>query len=158
MSTRRDNTRARRRFINRPGVLPGLFGAGLLAALAALRTVAAADLNSVTLAGRTLRWDCWFRQHFGAPCPLCGLTRSVLVTLQGQIELALRLNWAGPLLVAGLLLVAVALVGVALCEQTPRARSAAARMRAQLRVGATAYAGLFVAVLLAHWFGELWLR
>jgi hypothetical protein len=139
------------RFFARPGRVPGLCGALLLAQLLALRLIASADADSVTLAGRALHWGCWFRQYFGVPCPLCGMTRSVLVTLQGQLTLAWQLNWAGPVFVAGLLLLALALLGVMLCAQTPRARAFVLPLQRGLRLGATAYAALFLVVFLTHW-------
>ena len=139
------------RLFARPGFVPGLCGVLLLAPLFVLRLVASADADSVTFAGRALHWGCWFRQHFGVPCPLCGMTRSTLVTLHGQINLALQLNWAGPVFVAGLLLLALALLGVMLCAQTPRARTLLPRLERALRLGATAYAALFIVVLFAHW-------
>ena len=139
------------RLCARPGVLPGLCGALLGAQLAVLRLVASADADSVTFAGRALHWGCWFRQHFGLPCPLCGMTRSTLLTLHGQFNLAMQLNWAGPFLVVGLLLLALALLGLMLCAQTTRTRAFTAQLERGLRVGATAYAALFLFVLLAHW-------
>ena len=71
------------RLINRPGIVPGLCGAALLAQLFVLRAIASANLDSVTFAGHTLDDVCWFRQRFGVPCPFCGMTRSVLLTQVG---------------------------------------------------------------------------
>ena|GEM_PF-750910 len=139
------------RWLNRPGVVPGLCGALLVAAPVVLRAVATADLNSVSFAGHALRWGCWFRQHFGMPCPFCGLTRSTLLTLQGQLGFALQLNAAGPLLVLGVLALGCALLALAFCAQAPRTRAAAERLRGRIQLGATAYAALFGAVLVAHW-------
>ena len=139
------------RWLNRPGVVPGLCGAALVAALGVLRAVATASLNSVSVAGHVLAWGCWFRQRFGVPCPLCGLTRSTLLTLQGQLSFALQLNPAGPLLALGLLALGCALLGLALCAQVPRARATAERLRGRIQFGATAYAALFIAVVVAHW-------
>jgi hypothetical protein len=116
-----------------------------------LRAVASADLNSVSVAGHVLTWGCWFRQRFGVPCPLCGMTRSVLLTLHGQLTPALQLNTAGPVLVFGLALLSCALLGLMLCAQLPRARGAGERLHRRIQFGATAYAGLLIAVLLAHW-------
>ncbi|MFL6211060.1 MAG: DUF2752 domain-containing protein [Pyrinomonadaceae bacterium] len=138
-------------WLNRPGVVPGLGGAALATALVGSRAVAAADLNSVTVAGHVLPWGCWFRQRFGVPCPLCGMTRSVLLTLHGQLTPALQLNPAGPMLVLGLALLSCALVGLLLCAQLPSARGAGERLRQRIQLSATVYAGLFVVVALTHW-------
>jgi hypothetical protein len=133
-------------WLNRPGVVPGCCGAALVAALVLARLVAFADLNSVTFAGHALSWGCWFRQQFGVPCPFCGLTRSTLLALQGQLSSALQVNPAGLVLVFGLFTLGCALVGVALSSP-----AAAARLRRRTQVGATIYAALFFFVLCAHW-------
>lgn len=147
-----------RAIVNRPGFVPGVCGALIIAQLFVLRLVANADLNSVTFAGRTLHWDCLFRQRFGVPCPTCGLTRSFLLTLHGQLNLALQLNPAGMLLVVGLFIFACALLCVTLCTQMRASDATAARLRQYLRFGATAYSGLFFVVLLTHWLSEIWPR
>jgi Protein of unknown function (DUF2752) len=144
------------KLINRPGSVPGLVGAALLASLAGLRLIASADLNSVTFAGHMLNGGCWFRQSFGVPCPFCGMTRSVLLTLHGQLASAWQLNPAGLLLTFGLSALGCALVVVLLCEQTRLGHDAALRLQQRLRFSATAYAALFVAVLTTHWLAVLW--
>ena len=144
------------RLINRPGIVPGLVGAMLLAQLFVLRAVASADLNSVTFAGHVLDSVCWFRQRFGVPCPLCGMTRSVLLTLHGQFTSAWQLNPGGLLLVLGLVALGCALICVLLCEQTRLGHGAALSLQRRLRFGATAYAGLFFVVLMTHWLAALW--
>lgn len=45
-------------------------------------------------------WRCPVRQLTGIPCPTCYLTRSVLATLQGDLDQALHWHAFGPLLVA----------------------------------------------------------
>ncbi|HEX8070211.1 MAG TPA: DUF2752 domain-containing protein [Pyrinomonadaceae bacterium] len=142
-------TRARA-LVNRPGFVPGAAGALILAQLLALRFFASASRDSITVAGRVLDWGCWFRQHFGVPCPACGLTRSTLFTIHGQLRTALQLNPAGPLFVAGLCALAAALLCVALCAATGR-QDALRRAQTLLRGGALAYAGLFFVVLFGHW-------
>ena len=159
MSARPDNLELRcaglasrlRRRLNLRGIVPGVCGAALVASLAVLRAVATADLNSVSVAGHVLAWGCWFRHSFGVPCPFCGLTRSLLLTLQGQPGDALRLNPAGPLLALGLLALGCALLVLMLYAQAPTAHSAAERLRGRIQLGATAYSALLIAVLLTHW-------
>lgn len=45
-------------------------------------------------------WRCPVRQLCGIPCPTCFLTRSVVATLQGDLDQALHWHAFGPLLVA----------------------------------------------------------
>ena len=143
-------------WINRPGSVPGLAGTALLASLAGLRAIASADLNSVTFAGHVLDGVCWFRQRFGVPCPFCGMTRSFLFTLHGQLTSAWQLNPAGLLLVLGLIALGCALVVVLLCEQTRLGHDVALRLQRRLRFGATVYATLFIAALAVHWLAAVW--
>lgn len=140
--------------MKRTRLMAGFMGAALLAALMALRAVASANAATVFFAGRELHWGCLFKACFGVPCPGCGLTRSTLLTLHGQLAPALQVNAAGPLLVAGL----VALAGALLCPALgARLHGDSLTLRAQrlLRGGALAYAGLLLGVLLGHWLAVL---
>ena len=139
------------------GRAPGFAGALLLAQLWLLRALAAADADHVFVMGRELRWGCLFRRAFGVPCPACGMTRGVLLTLHGQLGEALRVNPAAPVLALGVALFAAALVFVAVY---PSARDPLAfgRLHSRLRLASRAYAGLLFAVMLAHWIVALFGR
>jgi hypothetical protein len=135
-------------------VAPGVAGAAVFALLFVLRAVGTATTTSVTLAGRELHWGCAFRDAFGVPCPTCGMTRSVLLTLHGQLSDALTLNPGGPLLVAGGLLLGVALVALTSYRLASRASSGAVAGDALLRRfihSASAYGGVTTLVVMAHW-------
>src|SRR5712692_2950279 len=81
---------------------PFLVGVFLFLQLAAVRFLTWADTSRVWVLGRELHWDCWFKERFGIPCPTCGMTRSVILTLHGHLGQAIVLNAGGPALVAGL--------------------------------------------------------
>ncbi|MDT7541090.1 MAG: hypothetical protein QOE33_994 [Acidobacteriota bacterium] len=134
--------------------MPGLVGASILALLALLRVLASATPERVSILGREVVWACLFQRAFGVPCPLCGMTRGVLLTLDGHLGDALRLNPAAPLLVAGLILFAVALIFVAFYQHAHAALSVG-RLHARVRRASRAYAGLLFAVTLAHWIAEV---
>ena len=136
------------------GNMPGVGGALLLAQLAAARLLLSATTTDVFVAGRELRWGCFFKKLTGFPCPTCGLTRSILLTLQGDLGAALGLNPAGALLVLGALLLALALLGLAVGRRHLD-RLAAGRLHGRIRVGAGAYGALLLAVLLVHWLAEI---
>jgi hypothetical protein len=138
----------------RTGSTPGIVGALLLAQLWLLRSLASADADRVFIAGRELRWGCLFRRAFGLPCPACGMTRGVLLTLHGQFSDALRVNPAAPVLTLGVALFAAALVFVAVYQRAHDPLSSG-RLHARLRLASRAYAGLLFAVMLAHWVVEL---
>ncbi|MEO8028373.1 MAG: DUF2752 domain-containing protein, partial [Bryobacteraceae bacterium] len=87
-----------------------------LAALAQLLVVRLAfwsDGEHVFFLGAPFGTACSFRTHFGIPCPGCGLTRSVVLTLQGDLSQAMGLNPMGPAAVLGLVLLSAALRWVA---------------------------------------------
>jgi hypothetical protein len=97
---------------------------------------------------------CPFRLLTGLPCPGCGLTRSVVCTLHGDLASAMMFHPLGPLVVAALALaVLVELLGARLpgCLQAPRPGGAWGR--GVLRAGGAApwvAICLFVAVWLVR--------
>jgi hypothetical protein len=142
------------KWANRAGSAPGLVGALLLLQLAIVRSVASATPERAYLFGRELRWDCWFKQRLGFPCPTCGMTRSVLLSLHGQFTDAAQLNPAGLLLVLGLVAFSLALIFLMFYRER-RTSLAAGALHRRIRLGASVYGSLLVVVLFAHWLAEL---
>ena len=142
------------KWANRAGSAPGLVGALLLAQLALVRALASATSERAYLFGRELHWDCWFKQRLGFPCPTCGMTRSVLLSLHGQLREAAGLNPAGPLLVIGLVLFSLALIFLMFYRQG-HPSLAAGTVHRRIRLGASAYGSLLIVVLFAHWISEI---
>jgi hypothetical protein len=136
--------------LNRSGVVTGLGGAALVASLAVVRSLASATENTVFWMGSELHWECSFRQQFGIPCPACGMTRSVLLTLHGFWRSALEVNPGGPLLVLGVLLLGATLFAASFRSLT-RARPWPDAVFRRMTVAASIYGGLVSAVLLGHW-------
>ncbi|MDQ1557053.1 MAG: hypothetical protein QOD32_113 [Pyrinomonadaceae bacterium] len=133
---------------------PGLVGALVLLQLVSVRALASVVDGRVFVLGRELRWECWFKRGFNFPCPTCGLTRSVILTLHGRAGEAWQQNPAGLLLVCGLVLLGLALLYLAFyrTRHTPHASGA---IRRRIRIATKVYAHLLVAVLFAHWLVEL---
>lgn len=142
------------KWANRAGSAPGLVGALLLVQLALVRAVASATPERAYLFGRELRWDCWFKQRLGFPCPTCGMTRSVLLALHGQFGEAAGVNPAGLLLVLGLVLFSLALIFLMFYRQRHTSLAAGALHR-RIRLGASVYGSLLIVVLFAHWLTEI---
>jgi hypothetical protein len=136
------------------GATPGFVGALLLAQLAALRSLASATTERVFVFGRELTWGCLFQRAFGVPCPICGMTRGVLLTLHGHVSDALRLNPAAPILTLGVLLFALAMIFVAVYQRT-HAPLCTGRVHARVRLATRAYAGMLLVILCAHWIVEV---
>ena len=128
----------------------GVAGASLLAALAVVRVAASAGESAVFLAGRRLEWMCVFKELFGVPCPGCGLTRSLVHALGGDFRRAFDLNPGGPLLLLGLVALSAALLVSAFSQRAAAAPSSVIFPRT-IKLGATAYGGLLVFVLLVNW-------
>lgn len=73
------------------------------------RLALTADEARVYLFGRAIPWECAMRKA-GLPCPTCGMTRSMVMTLHGDFPSAWRLAPGGPVLLVGVLLTAVVLL------------------------------------------------
>lgn len=138
---------------DKPRLAAGLTGAALAAQLVLLRVVSAANESSVTLAGRELHWGCAFKQAFGIPCPNCGMTRSVVLALHGDLGRAFEINPAGPLLVMGGLLLSAVLLFAAFRRNGAGedGKSAGGSFMSRVMLGTAAYGGLVFAVLLVNW-------
>ena len=133
---------------------PGLVGAFVLLQLCVVRALASVSDGRVFVAGRELRWGCPFERSFEFPCPTGGLTRSIVHTLHGQFGEAWRLNPAGLFLVAGLLLLGLALIFLA-SHRRRRTPNASGAVHRRIRIYTKAYAHLLVIILFAHWIDEI---
>lgn len=130
-------------------MLGGSGGVALLASLALARGLTSADAAAVRVAGRELPAVCVSRLLLGVNCPGCGMTRSVLMTLGGDLSGALSVNPGGPLLVAALLLVGAQLLFMASRGGDAAGDSATRR----LLPWASVYAAAVASAMLIHWAG-----
>jgi hypothetical protein len=137
-------------FGSRPGVAAGLAGAIILAQAAAARLVLRADDAYVYVLGRRIVWACALKRRTGLPCPTCGLTRSLALSLHGDWARAWRLMPAGPVALAGLLALGAALLALAVLQRLG-ARKAEARVQECIRRGALIYAAAATVVWMAGW-------
>jgi hypothetical protein len=128
----------------KPGFAPLAAAVFLLAQLAAAATLLQATEEGVSLAGIPLGGACLFRRLTGLPCPTCGMTRSVVLSLHGHLAAALRVNPAGVFWVAAVAAIAAALLWLGWRQRT---------VVASRRVRTLALAqGVSVGVVLAlHW-------
>ncbi|HEX3598429.1 MAG TPA: DUF2752 domain-containing protein [Polyangiaceae bacterium] len=133
----------------KPGPAALVTAAALGAQLALLRFVLRADERRAYLFGHPVGVGCAFREHTGIPCPMCGVTRALGLSLHGELAHALRLFPAAPAACLGVAAGAVALVAAfILAWRNPGAARAFER---RLRQGALTYAGLCTAVWLTDY-------
>ena len=145
-----------KRFLSRPGIPPAVAGLTILFQAVLARIVLLADETRVYALGHPLQWACSFHQRFGLPCPTCGLTRSLVLTLHGQLARAWRVAPGGPALTLGVLFVAVGLLILAAVEFRSAERPFDKRrtertIRKGLEGGTLAWAGISTMVWLAGW-------
>jgi len=129
-------------------------GSAMILEAAAARLMLRADEASVYVLGRPIGWVCGLRSRLGLPCPTCGITRSVVLSLHGELGRAWQLAPAGPVVVFGLLAFAAALLVLAGAEWLG-ARKWGAAARSGLRRGALIYAGAATLVWIGGWVESL---
>ena len=134
---------------SRPGIASAVVGLILLAQIAAAGILLRATPDGVSLLGSRLGGVCSFRRLTGRPCPTCGMTRSIVLTLNGQIGAALRVNFAGPAWVVAVTTIAAALLWLAWRQSQGGADGSAADRR--VRLLALAQGAVFGALLATHW-------
>src|SRR6202012_4514090 len=108
----------------------------------------------VYLAGRALDFQCAFRAETGLPCPTCGLTRSVVMSLHGEFARAWSMAPAGPAAVAGLGAFAMGMPALAFTQWSP-AEDRTTWMRLWIRRGALVYGAAATIVWLGGWVAHL---
>jgi len=141
----------------RPGLASAALGTLLLAQIAAVGILLRASQDGVWLLGHPLGGVCWFQRLTGVPCPTCGMTRSIVLTLNGHLGTALRLNLAGPVWVLAVATLAVALLWLAWRERARGPdRSTVARRR--VRLLALVQGAAFGVALATNWIWALRIR
>jgi hypothetical protein len=114
------------------------------------RLLLRADDEQVFVLGRPIEWVCALRGRFGLPCPTCGLTRSVVMTLHGEFGAAWRMAPVGPVAVSGIIAFALAMLALA-CSQCAGALRWEAHTRQWIRKITAIYAAAAVAIWLGGW-------
>jgi hypothetical protein len=139
---------------SRPGFVASVTGATILLELVIGGLLFTADREMVRLAGFPLEVKCAFKARFGVPCPACGMTRSLVLTLHGDIATAAELNLGGPIAIFGMLGFAAAMLWLGWRQ---RRRPDDQLEVAQNRIRwVTAASGLaLIAIVCAHWVRQL---
>jgi hypothetical protein len=75
-----------------------------------VRLLFRADQGDVWFLGRKIAWVCSLRARLGLPCPTCGLTRGMVLTLHGDVAGAWLVSPAAPVFAFGLLAIGTGLL------------------------------------------------
>ena len=78
--------------------------------LIAVNLFTSATAKNAWFFGTDFHIGCWFKDYFGVSCPVCGMTRSVILTMHGDLATAFQLNVGGPLLISGVALFGVLMI------------------------------------------------
>lgn len=135
----------------RPAMAIGL---ALIANAILVNLLFRADTAQVWILGRPIVWACGMRQVFGIPCPTCGLTRSVVLSLHGELATAWSVAPAGILIAAGLVGFGVALLSLALVYRLS-ASGICESLRNWLTKAAWIYGGLLIFAGIGGWIASL---
>jgi hypothetical protein len=121
-----------------------------LADAIAARLLLRADSERVFVLGRPIEWVCALRSQLGLPCPTCGLTRSIVMSLHGELGMAWRMAPVGPVAVFGMIAFAVAMLFLAWLQGAGSFKWEA-QIRAGIRRGAMIYAAGVAVIWLGGW-------
>ena len=111
--------------------------------------LAGATVIHVALVSLSLpSWECPFFRLTGIPCPGCGLSRSVLLLLKGEVGAALRYHAFAPLFV-------LAFIALLLSILLPKSIIQPAIARAELTERKTGLTALILGGLILYWLARL---
>jgi hypothetical protein len=133
-----------------PGWAAGAAGLLLILQAAVAYVLLRADEERVYFLGRPLTWVCALKSSLHLPCPTCGMTRSLVLSLHGELTRAWHIAPGGPVFLFGMLALAACLLilsAIQVCGAVPWRELA----KSWVRRCAVAYAGIATMVWLAGW-------
>ena len=132
------------------GLAPLAAASLLLLGVGALRFLFEADGEHSWFLGRAFGSACWFRIHFGIPCPNCGMTRSLILAAHGEFVRSWRLAPGGAATVPTAVMVSLLLGALGAAMLWGRA-SFVRTLQSALRVAVIASAALSASIWLGGW-------
>jgi hypothetical protein len=134
----------------RSGLAPLAAACLLLLGVCALRFLFEADEAHSWFLGHSFGSACWFRVHFGIPCPNCGMTRSLILAAHGEFARSVRLAPGGAAMVLAAVVVSLMLGALGAAMLWGRA-SVIRALQTAARVTVLAGAALSASVWLGGW-------
>lgn len=135
---------------SRPGFAAAVTGLAILLEAVMAGLLLRADEARIYVLGRPVGWVCGLKSRLGLPCPTCGMTRSLVLSLHGEISRAWHMAPGGPVIMFGLLGFAAALLVLA-CMQWQGAKRGATSAVTWLRHSALIYAAAAMLVWIGGW-------
>jgi uncharacterized protein DUF2752 len=135
---------------SRPGFAAAATGLAIVLEALIARLLLRADEARVYVLGHPVGWVCGLRSRLGLPCPTCGMTRSLVLSLHGEISRAWHMVPGGPVILFGLLGFAAALLVLGRM-QWQGAKRGAAGAGTWLRHSALIYAAVAMLVWIGGW-------
>jgi len=136
-------------------LVPAVAGAVSLLSLAAINLAASATTSGVRVFGYETHIGCWVKDYFGVACPLCGMTRGVILTLHGSLGEAFQMHVGAPLAIFGVLLFGAAMLYAALPKTVNKTSVSSRRFEKRIFVFTIFYLGAVTVISLIYWFFRL---
>ena len=133
----------------------GVVGTVSLLSLLAINLVASASVSRVWLLGYETHIGCWVKDNFGVPCPFCGMTRSVILTLHGNLREAFQMHIGAPLTIFGILIFGIAMLYAALPVSINKDSAPSRNFEKKVFVAVAVYLGTVTVVSIVYWFFRL---
>jgi hypothetical protein len=139
-----------RKLSARPGFPAFIAGLAGLAQLAAARALLQADDARVYLMGHAIQLQCAFRAATGLPCPTCGVSRGIVMSVHGELARAWKLAPGAPFAVCGLAALSFALLAIGIAQWAGR-EDLERFVRRWLPTTAFVYASALTVVWIGGW-------
>jgi Protein of unknown function (DUF2752) len=134
----------------------GIVGVMSLLSLLIINLVTSATNSKVWLFGSETHIGCWFKEKYGVPCPLCGMTRSIILTLHGNIGEAFQMHIGGPLAIFGILIFGFTMLAFALPEKSNKFYRLAYNPELKVLTAITIYFVVITFISFVYWLLRLY--
>lgn len=132
-----------------------IVGAVSLLSLAAVKLAAFATTRGVSLFGYETHFGCWVKDNYGVPCPICGMTRSVILTMQGNLREAFQMHIGAPLTIFGIVIFGAAMLYAALPENVNKVSASSKNFEKRIFIVTAVYLGIVMVISIIYWFFRL---
>lgn len=130
-------------------------GSTCLLSLAVVNLITSASTERVLFFGRQTHIGCWFKDRFHSPCPICGLTRSIVLTLHGSLQEAFNMHIAGPLALVAIVVFGSLMLCISVLKRGVRASGFLSGIELKILSGMVIYFAGVTALTIIYWICRL---